>query len=456
MSPSSVAEGLVLGQRVALDAGQIETAVAAAHACQRALRALSGFDRAEILDKVANALRAAREDLAEGMASESGYLTLRDMQLEVDRSVEVFTLSAALARVGLDETVNIEAVGRGRGAIGWVKSRPFGTVLGITAFNGPILIAAHKIAPAIVAGCPILIKPSPRVPRSAVRLAECVLAAGWPVEALAVLPATDAQTVGLIQDERLPVISFTGGDFGWRVKDMAPRKRVHLELGGVGAVIVAEDADLPLAARECAIGGFVRSGQACLSVQRVYVQRPVYARFLELLKLEIDRIPVGPVTDPRTQVGPLVDVAAAQRVDELIADALSRGARRLCGGNLDRGLAPPTLLADATAEMRIMRREAFGPVVAVAPVDALDEAVAEANAIGGAIHTGVFTTNLETALRLADEVEAGGVIINGSNAWRVDQMPYGGVGKSGFGREGVRSMVEEYTEPKVIVIRRQG
>ena len=456
MSPSSVAEGLVLGQRVALDAGHIETAVAAAHAGQRILRAMSGFDRAEILDKVANALRAAREDLASGMASESGYLTLRDMQLEVDRSVEVFTLSAALARVGLDETVNIDAVARGRGAIGWVKRRPFGTVLGITAFNGPILIAAHKIAPAIVAGCPILIKPSPRVPRSAVRLAECVLAAGWPVEALAVLPATEAQTVALIQDERLPVISFTGGDFGWRVKDMAPRKRVHLELGGVGAVIVAEDADLDVAARECAIGGFVRSGQACLSVQRIYVQRPVYARFLELLKLEIDRIPVGPVTDPRTQVGPLVDVAAAKRVDELIADAVSRGARRLCGGNLDQGLVPPTLLADATAQMLIMRREAFGPVVAVAPVDTLDEAVAEANAIGGAIHTGIFTRNIETALRLADEVEAGGVIINGSNAWRVDQMPYGGVGKSGFGREGVRSMVEEYTEPKVIVIRRHG
>ena len=456
MSPTRIVEGLVLGKRVALDAAAIEAAVAGALACQRSLKAMSSFDRAEILDRVASALRAAREDLASAMADESGYLTLRDMQLEVDRSVEVFTLSAALARVGLDQTINIDAVARGRGAIGLVKRRPFGTVLGITAFNGPILIAAHKIAPAIVAGCPVIIKPSPRVPRSAVRLAECVLSAGWPAQALAVLPATDEQTAALIHDERLPVISFTGGDFGWRIKDMAPRKRVHLELGGVGAVIVAADADLDLAARECAFGGFVRSGQACLSVQRIYVQRPAYSRFIERLRQEIERIAVGPVADPRTQVGPLVDVAAASRVEELIEDVLARGARRLCGGAREQGLVPPTLLADATAEMGIMRREAFGPVVAVAPFDTLDEAVAEANAIGGAIHTGIFTSNLDTAFRLADEVDAGGVIINGSNAWRVDQMPYGGVGKSGFGREGIRSMVEEYTEPKVIVVRRQG
>ena len=456
MPPSGTVEGLILGKRVVLDAAGIETAVASALACQRSLKAMSSFERAQILDRVAQALRAAREDLASGMAKESGYLTLRDMQLEVDRSVEVFTLSAALARVGLDETINIDAVARGRGAIGLVKRRPFGTVLGITAFNGPILIAAHKIAPAIVAGCPVIIKPSPRVRQSAIRLAECVLSAGWPAEALAVLPATDEQTAALIRDERLPVISFTGGDFGWQVKDMVPRKRVHLELGGVGAVIVAADADLDLAARECAMGGFVRSGQACLSVQRIYVQRPVYSRFLDRLRQEIARIVVGPVADPETQVGPLVDAAAASRVDDLIEDAVARGARRLCGGPREQGLVPPTLLADATAEMRVMRREAFGPVVAVAPFDAFEEAVAEANAIGGAIHTGIFTSNLDTAFRLADEVDAGGVIINGSNAWRVDQMPYGGVGKSGFGREGIRSMVEEYTEPKVIVVRRQG
>ncbi len=268
------------------------------------------------------------------------------------------------------------------------------------------------------------------------------------------LPISDAETGELIRDDRLPIITFTGGDFGWQIKDMAPRKRVHLELGGVGAVIVAADADLDLAAAECALGGFVRSGQACISVQRIYVEKPVYQSFLDRLNARIGMIAVGDVTDPNTQVGPLVDAAAATKIEDLIADAVSCGAIRLRGGERDGNRLPPTLLANATPNMRVMRREAFGPVIAVASVDTLDDAVGEANAVGGAIHVGVFTSNIETAFRLADDLHAGGIIINGSNAWRVDQMPYGGVGKSGFGREGIHAMVEEYTETKVIVVRR--
>jgi acyl-CoA reductase-like NAD-dependent aldehyde dehydrogenase len=447
--------GLIAGARTPTDPAQVEAAVTDAHTAMRGLRSLSSFDRAAILDRVASALREDRQNLAAALARESGYLTVRDMLLEVDRSVDVFTLCAALARTGMEETINLDAAARGRGAIGLVKRRPIGPVLAITAFNGPILIAAHKIAPAIVAGCSIVIKPSPRVPDAAVRLAEYVVAAGWPGKALAVLPVSDEQTGALIRDERLPVISFTGGDFGWRIKEMAPLKRVHLELGGVGAVIVAADADLDLAAAECAIGGFVRSGQACISVQRVYVERPVYQTFVELLTHRIGGIVVGDVSNEATQVGPLVDASAASKVETMIADAVSKGAQRICGAARDGNLVPPTLLANATPDMLVMREEIFGPVIAVAPVDTLDAAVSEANAIGGAIHTGVFTSNLDTAFWLADELDAGGVIINGSNAWRVDQMPYGGVGKSGFGREGVRSMVLEYTEPKVIVVRRR-
>ena len=288
-----------------------------------------------------------------------GYLTVRDMLLEVDRSVEVFTLCAALAHTGMEETINLDAAARGRGAIGLVKRRPIGPVLAITAFNGPILIAAHKIAPAIVAGCSIVIKPSPRVPDAAVRLAEYVIAAGWPPEALAVQPVSEEQTGALIRDNRLPVISFTGGDFDWRIKEMAPLKRVHLELGGVGAVIVAADADLDLAAAECSIGGFVRSGQACISVQRVYVERPVYQAFVELLTQRISGIVVGDVSNEATQVGPLVDASAARKVESMIADAVSNGAQRICGGARDGNLVSPTLLANASPDMLVMRREIF-------------------------------------------------------------------------------------------------
>lgn len=304
--------GLIAGARTPTDPARVEAAVAAAQTAMRGLRSLSSFDRAAILDRVASALREDRQILAEALARESGYLTVRDMLLEVDRSVDVFTFCAALARTGTEETINLDAAPRGRGAIGLVKRRPIGPVLGITAFNGPILIAAHKIAPAIVAGCSILIKPSPRVPEAAVRLAEHVVSAGWPGDALAVLPVSDEQTGALIRDERLPVISFTGGDFGWRIKEMAPLKRVHLELGGVGAVIVAADADLDLAATECSIGGFVRSGQACISVQRIYVERPAYQAFVQRLTERIGNMVVGDVSNEATQVGPLVDAGGAR------------------------------------------------------------------------------------------------------------------------------------------------
>jgi acyl-CoA reductase-like NAD-dependent aldehyde dehydrogenase len=215
------------------------------------------------------------------------------MALELERTIEVFSLSAAVAREGIDGTVNLDAALRGKDTIGIVRAEPIGPVLGITAFNGPMLIAAHKIAPAIVAGTTVIIKPSPRVPRSAVLLARYVVQAGWPADALAVLPLDNDATMRIIHDPRLPLITFTGGDVGWKIKDAVPRKRVHLELGGVGAVIVAADADLELAAEQCTAGGFVRSGQACLAVQRIYVEQAAYERFAGLMAARVQALVTG-------------------------------------------------------------------------------------------------------------------------------------------------------------------
>ena len=442
------------GEDVSLDAAAVERAVAGVAAAMPELRRLSSYDRAAILDRVVLALKADAEAIIDAMTDESGCLTRRDMALELERTLEVFSLSAAVAREGIEGRVNLDAALRGRDATGIVKAEPIGPILGITAFNGPMLIAAHKIAPAIVAGCPVIIKPSPRVPRSAVLLARQVVKAGWPSAALAVLPLDNDQTMRLIADPRLPLITFTGGgEVGWRIKDAAPRKRVHLELGGVGAVIVAADADLELAAEQCTAGGFVRSGQACLAVQRIYVERPAYARFAKLMTDRVSALVTGDPRDPKTEVGPLVDEAAARKVEALIVDATDKGARLLCGGTRAGALVQPAVLADVTPEMRLMRTEAFGPVVALAPVDTMAEAVAETNAVDGAIHVGIYSNDLDLALTIAEQVRAGGVIINGPSAWRVDQMPYGGVGTSGFGREGMRAMVAEYTEPKVLVIR---
>jgi acyl-CoA reductase-like NAD-dependent aldehyde dehydrogenase len=441
------------GEDATLDDAAVERAVAGVSAAIAQTRRLSSYDRAAILDKVVLSLKADADAIVEEMTDESGCLTRRDMVLELERTIEVFSLSAAAAREGIESLVNLDAALRGRDATGIVRAEPIGPVLAITAFNGPMLIAAHKIAPAIVAGCTIVIKPSPRVPRSAVLLARRVIAAGWPNEALAVLPLDNDATMKIIQDPRLPLITFTGGEIGWKIKDAVPRKRVHLELGGVGAVIVAADADLEMAAEQCTAGGFVRSGQACLAVQRIYVERPAYQRFIGLMTARVSALVTGDPRNPATEVGPLVDEAAARKVEALIVDATGKGARLMCGGTREGALIQPAVLADVTPNMRLMRTEAFGPVVALAPVDSLAEAVAEANAVDGAIHVGIYTNDIDLALTMADRIRAGGVIINGPSAWRVDQMPYGGTGTSGFGREGVRSMVAEYTEPKVVVIR---
>ncbi|WP_074118104.1 aldehyde dehydrogenase family protein [Bradyrhizobium sp. AS23.2] len=442
----------IAGEEKPFDGQSVESAVALAAGSTATTRKTSSADRAAVLDRVSTSLAQRADLIAQSLEDESGYLTLFDMQLEVQRAIEVFTLTAAFARTGMSEALNVDAIDRARGAFGYVKREPIGPILGITAYNGPLLIPAHKIAPAIAAGAPIVIKPAPRVPRSAISLARLFVEAGWPKEAIAVLDVDNETTAALIRDQRLPVISFTGGEFGWKIKDMVPRKRVHLELGGVGAVFVAADANITLAARECAAGGFVRSGQSCISVQRIYVEQQRYEEFVRALKESVIAMQEG--ASGGAPIGPMVDESAAIRVQNLVEDAVQRGGSVACGGRRTGSYLEPTLVAGASADMSLMRMEAFGPVVAVATVSSIDEAISEINAVSGAIHHGIYTANIDAAFRFCEEVNAGGVIVNGPSTWRVDHMPYGGVGTSGFGREGVRFAVEEFTEPKVIIVRR--
>lgn len=441
--------GFVLGARCKADAQQVEQAVDMAAAAFDKVRRTSSFERASVLDRVAATLASKANELAAALAEESGYLSVNDMGLEVQRAIEVFTLSAAYVRVGTSEALNLDAVERARGAFGYIRREPIGPILGITAYNGPLLIAAHKIAPAIAAGAPIVLKPSPRVSRAAVNLAGVVVDAGWPRNAIAVLDVDNDTTLALVRDVRLPVISFTGGSFGWKIKELAPWKRVHLELGGVGAVYIAADANVPLAAKECAAGAFVRSGQSCISVQRIYVEPTRLKEFVDQFLAVANELQPG---SPGA-ISPMVDEAAAERVEDIVTDAVRKGAVIACGGGRAGALMAPTVLTGATREMLVMRNEAFGPVVAIGAVGSVQEAITEMNSVNGAIYHGIYTSNLDTALRMCDEIKAGGVIVNGPSTWRVDQMPYGGTGTSGFGREGVRFAVEEFTEPKVIVVR---
>ena len=328
--------GFIAGEKRPIGPEQVERAIALAAASADKVRRTSSFDRAAILDKVVASLAESAAEIAQALADESGYLSVKDMQLEVQRAIEVFTLTAAYARTGMSEILNIDAVERARGAIGYIRREPIGPILGITAYNGPLLIPSHKIAPAIAAGAPIVIKPSPRVARAALELARRVVVAGWPGEAIAVVDVDNEATMALVRDPRLPVISFTGGAVGWKIKEMAPMKRVHLELGGVGAVFIAADGNVALAAQECATGGFVRSGQSCISVQRIYVERSRYDEFVQLFVARVEDMQPGSAG----AISPMVDEAAAKRVEAVIVDAVSRGATVACGGDRQGALLP--------------------------------------------------------------------------------------------------------------------
>jgi aldehyde dehydrogenase (NAD+) len=448
-------DAFVGGERLPLTdpAAVVETAVAGLVAAQDEAHALSDAERAAILDRIAAALAERATELADELAAEASFLTTKDMVGEIERTIDLATLTAAAVREGFDELVNLDGSSRGRDAIAIVRRVPIGPMLGITAFNGPILTGAHKLFPAIAAGVPMVLKPSPWVPRAAVTFAELAVAAGWPADALAALPVDNDMTMQLVHDERLPVISFTGGDVGWQIKDAVPRKHVHLELGGPGAVLVAADADLDEAAAQCVVGGFVRSGQACLSVQRIFVVREVHDELVAKLADEVRKLAVAGRDPGNPDVGPLVSPAAADRVWEMLEDARERGAEVVTGGERDGAVITPTLLAGVTPEMAVMRREVFGPIIAVVAVDELGACIPEANSIGGMLQAGIFSRDIDLALTLADKLDAGSVIVNASNAWRIDSMPFGGVGKAGTGREGVRAMVHEITTTKTVVIR---
>ncbi|NMM06758.1 aldehyde dehydrogenase family protein [Polaromonas sp.] len=439
--------GYVNGCESEIQPALVEACVEHAYEAVKTTRKTSLHDRASTLEKIAGALRGATTPLARQLAEDSGFLTEHDMRLEVQRAAEVFRLTAAYTLAGWSTALDLDSVERARGAFGIVRREPIGAVLGICAFNGPLLIPAHKLAPAIAAGTSIILKPAPGAARASVDLGKMAVNAGWPAAAVAVLDVDNDTTMKLVRDPRLPVISFTGGRVGWTIKEAAPRKHVQLELGGVGAVLVAADANLEQAARECAAGAFVRSGQSCISVQRIYAARSI---FPELVSLLVDAVRELQATHP---IGPLVHEEACSWIERLVQDAVDGGAQLVHGGSRAGAYFEPTVLTETTSQMKVMQEEAFGPVVAVNPYDLIEEAISEINSVGGAIHHGIYTADLDVAFGAADAIQAGGVIINGPCTWRADHMPYGGVGQAGFGREGIAHSVLHFTEPKVIVVR---
>jgi acyl-CoA reductase-like NAD-dependent aldehyde dehydrogenase len=444
--------GEVVGRVAKGGAAEARRAVdAAARALENPLPA---HKRAEILVKVAGLIGRRHEEVARTICEEAGK-PIKTARVEASRAMSTYTFAAVEARKLTGETIAMDAAQAGEGKLGFTLRRPIGVVGAISPFNFPCNLVAHKLAPALAAGCPVVLKPASATPLSALLLAELELEAGLPAGWINVLvgPASAIGDV-LVEDERVKLITFTGsGEVGWGIQQRAPRKRVKLELGNSTPAIVAADADVEGAAAKLAGGAFSFAGQSCISVQRIYVERPVYESFVQAFVSKVEALTVGDPGDDDTDVGPVIDEDARVRILAWIAEAQASGATLLAGGEKD-GLIRPTVLGDVADDQKVSCEEVFGPVVIVNPVDSIDEALERANGTKFGLQAGIFTASIDTALRAAETLEFGGVTVNEAPTFRSDQMPYGGVKASGNTKEGPAYAVREMTEERLVVIQR--
>ncbi|GAA4209299.1 aldehyde dehydrogenase family protein [Microbispora amethystogenes] len=445
-------DGRVVGVHSVPTPDQVEQAVAAAHAVRGQAAALPIHVRAEALAHVARRLSERAEEIAQLISAENGK-PIFWARGEVGRAVSTFRFGAEEARRFSGDVQRLDTEPAAQGRLAYVSRVPYGPVLAITPFNFPLNLVAHKVAPAIAVGAPIVVKPAPATPLSALVLGEILAETDLPEGVFSVLPVPNDRAASLVEDPRLPVVSFTGsGPVGYSILDSVPRKHVTLELGGNAAAVVLADADLDWAASRVALFSNYQAGQSCIAVQRVIVEDSVADAFTERLVGAVGGLVTGDPADEKTQVGPLVSEDAAIRVENWVNEAVEAGARLLAGGTRDGATIAPTVLADVPAGAKVACEEVFGPVMTVQRVASVDEAFAAVNDSRYGLQAGVFTRSLDVAFRANRELEVGGVVIGDVPSYRADQMPYGGVKESGVGREGLRSAMEDLTYEKVMVL----
>jgi len=434
------------------DGEHLEKAIAGALWAFERTRKLASYERQRILEQSSQAIALRKEEFALILAQEAGK-PIRTARAEVDRAI--FTL-----KVAAEESVRIpgEALPMDlqestRGWWGIVRRFPIGPIAAITPFNFPLNLVCHKIAPAIAAGCPVVLKPAPQTPLSALMLAEVIQQAGWPDGGLSVLPLTNEAAGALVSDDRLKMLSFTGSAaVGWELKSRSGKKRVILELGGNAGVIVHHDFDIGYAAARCAMGGFSYAGQSCISVQRILVQRSVLESFIEVFVPRVQKLNSGDPLDEATDVGPMIRERDAVRAEEWVREAISGGAKALCGGKRHGSLFEPTVLTGTRPEMRVNCEEVFAPIVTVEAYDEFDSAIRLLNASRYGLQAGIFTRDTQLLFHAYEELQVGGVIAGDVSSFRIDHMPYGGTKDSGLGREGLRYAIEEMTELKILAM----
>jgi acyl-CoA reductase-like NAD-dependent aldehyde dehydrogenase len=445
-------DGRVVATTFRATPAHLDAAIQAAGRAFDITRKLPAYERQRVLRAVAAGLTARQEEIARTLALEAGK-PIRLAGAEVERATFTFTIAAEESTRIYGEwlPLDLQAAAAGRWAL--VRRFPVGPIASITPFNFPLNLVAHKVAPALAAGCTVVHKPAPQTPLCSLLLAEIIQEAGWPAGGLNVLPLSNSDAEPLVTDERLKMLSFTGSAaVGWELKKKAWKKRVTLELGGNAGVIVHHDADLAYAAGRCVQGGFAYAGQVCIAVQRIFVQRNVWERFLAEFVPRAQKLKVGDPLDETTDVGPMISEAAARRAAEWVEEAVAAGAKILCGGNRRAAFLEPTVLTSTRPGQGVNCQEVFAPIVTIEPYDEFREAVKKVNESNFGLQAGVFTRDAALLFEAYEELQVGGVVVGDVPTFRMDHMPYGGVKDSGLGREGVRYAIEEMTERKLLAV----
>lgn len=431
---------------------EVEEALSAAQKARPVMAGLASYQRADILRKTSDVILEHKDDLARIISLENGK-PIAESRGEAERASLTFrTASEEAVRIG-GEFIPLDRNKASEGRWGVTRRFPAGPVLGITPFNFPLNLVAHKIAPAIAAGNPIILKPASTTPVSALILGGILMEAGLPEGGLSVVPASADVIQPAITDARIKILSFTGSaPVGWKLKKTAFDKIVILELGGNAGVLIDENCDLEYAANRILVGGFSYAGQVCISVQRIYAHKNIHEAFMNIFIPKVKALKMGDPLDESVKIGPMIDENNLQRVTAWVGEAMAAGAKALAGGSRKGEFFEPTVIADTTPQMKVSCMEVFAPVVTVTRVESFEDGLKAINDSVYGLQAGIFTDSLKNSFAAFESLEVGGVIINDVPAYRVDHMPYGGVKQSGFGREGIRYAIEEMTEPRLMAL----
>tara|TARA_R110002072_G_scaffold94299_1_gene208426 strand:- start:2150 stop:3583 length:1434 start_codon:yes stop_codon:yes gene_type:complete len=440
--------------RVALaDEKIIDQAISAAVTATPKMRKLAAFERQAVLDHCVKRFTERFDELAMALCIEAGK-PINDAKGEVTRLIDTFRIASEEATRINGEVLSMEISARAKGYQGMTKRVPIGPCSFISPFNFPLNLAAHKVAPAIAAGCPFILKPASLTPIGALLIGEILAETDLPEGAFSILPCRREGAALFTEDERLKLLSFTGSpDVGWALKAKAGKKPVVLELGGNAACVVDEDADIDDAVKRIIVGAFYQSGQSCIGVQRIYIHESRYKEFKHKLLSATQTLKMGDPKDPDTFIGPMISESEAQRLDSWIKDAIDDGATLLCGGGLNGVMLEATLLEHVGQNQKVRNEEAFGPVAILDTFTHFDDVLVDINKSKFGLQVGIFTRDIYKAHKAWDELDVGGVVIGDVPSWRVDHMPYGGVKDSGLGREGIKYAIEDMTEIRLMVIR---